>query len=180
MSTKTKPKGPKAYVPPADVNKDGADHDTCVVDRCLDVEPNFRIGGTGRRGAEFLEHSQFFADPRLGGCGANWERSTAQGMAMDAKKGVRSKWPTRSVQVGTHTSIPSNRYRDAYDCAFQKCDCPICGPQWKQGETARCQPECAGHRITYFDFQTYASGVQVLDPVYRVGTDVALSREAVA
>lgn len=127
--------------PPTNPKKDGDFYDTCPKDACIEVEPHFKIGGKSSRGEYYLDHSQYNAHVEKGGCGANWERSTKQGMAQDAKKGIRSKWPTRAALVGKFTDVPSQTYRSRYDCAFQKCACVSCSPLWEAGLVARCSLE---------------------------------------
>lgn len=133
--------GPKP--PPPNPNKEGTHYDVCPVDACVEVDRNMKIGGQDGRGENYLDAAFFNADRSKGGCGSNWVRTTKQGTARNERKGIRSKWPTQDV--GRYTSTPSAAFRSNYDCAFQRCGCPIHTPLWAAGNRLGCNAYCGGH-----------------------------------
>ena len=106
--------------PPAD-KKDGAFYDRCPSDGCLEVDRKYKNGGRDGKGEDYLNWSYFHADPREGGCGTTWTRTTKQGAERDRSRGVNPKWLTRDALVGSFTMAPSEAYRFRYDHAFGKC-----------------------------------------------------------
>lgn len=96
--------------------KDDTYHDRCPNDGCLDVERSFKNGGkTIKKGEEYANWSMYNADPRRGGCGTSWARTTKQGVAEDQSKGVNPKWLTDSAQTGRSFSLPSEQFRENWD-----------------------------------------------------------------
>ena len=100
---------------PINEKKEGAYYDDCGSCGKRDIDRRFKIGGTTGRGAEYLDAAIYHCDPRGGGCGQNWARTTAQGQAVDHARGIRSKWLTRSALRGTAHSAPSERFRSRYE-----------------------------------------------------------------
>lgn len=96
-------------------NTDGEGHDRCPVDNCIDVDRSFKSGGKDGNGEHHLSWEMFSADPRKGGCGTPWTRTTRQGQAADAVRGVQSRFLTRSAQAQRVTSLPSDTFQANYD-----------------------------------------------------------------
>lgn len=95
--------------------KDGEGHDRCPVDGCIDVDRSFKSGGKDGKGEHHLSWEMFSADPRKGGCGVPWTRTTRQGQAADEARGVQSRFLTRSAQAQRTTSIGSDTFRANYE-----------------------------------------------------------------
>lgn len=116
--------------PPANATKDGTFYDRCPEDGCLEADPTYVLGG----GEQFRDASVYFADPRKGGCGTNWSRTTRQGAERDRSRGVNPKWLTQGASLDRYTSLPSERYRRNYDCAFRRCGCALMTDEHRCGE----------------------------------------------
>ena len=101
----------------ANLKKDGEYYDDCINPACgqREVERRFKIGGTAGSDAEFLDASMYSCDPRAGGCGQAWARTTKQGLDFDHARGISPKWLTRSAARGTAHSAPSEQFRANYD-----------------------------------------------------------------
>jgi len=100
--------------------KEGSHYDNCINPACgkRDVERKWKIGGTHAGNGENYLHAAIYGCPKgpgQDGCGASWARTTEQGVAADAAKGVKSKWGTQSAERGRTISVPSDAYRAAYD-----------------------------------------------------------------
>lgn len=117
----------KTTPPPVNPKKSGDYADTCPADGCMEVDRNWKIGGTDKRGEEYLRASMFYADVRKGGCGTSWSRTTKQGVEWDESRGVKSKWRTANADRSTFQLSTSERFRANYDCAFGRCGCPGIG-----------------------------------------------------
>lgn len=104
--------------------KDGEGHDRCPVDGCIEVDSSWRTGGHsqrhGRKDAEYLHWEVFSADPRKGGCGVPWTRTTSQGKAQRDARGLPTGMLTRAAQAGRVMSVPSEAYRANWARAFGK------------------------------------------------------------
>lgn len=112
---------PEAGTVPAsepDYAKDGEYYDRCPFDGCVEVERSYKIGGRDGRGETYLDASIYFSDPRRGGCGRPWSRTTRQGAEQDEERGVPTRWLTRSARRGRSVFIPSERYRENYARIF--------------------------------------------------------------
>lgn len=120
---------PRSGPPPANAAKSGEGYDRCPADGCIEVERSFKHGGRNGRGELYSNWDMFVADPKKGGCGENWTRTTKQGVERDHRRGVNPKWKTRSAERGTYTEIGTPGYRFNYDCAFLKCGCAFCDAQ---------------------------------------------------
>lgn len=101
-------------------SKDGAYYDNCPNESCgkRDVERKWKIGGTNPRNGENHLHAAIYGcptGPGNDGCGATWTRTTVQGVAADASKGVHSKWGTQAAQRARTVSVPSDQFRERYD-----------------------------------------------------------------
>lgn len=102
-------------------SKSGEYYDNCPNEACgkRDIERKWKIGGTNPRNGENHLHAAIYGCPPPGGpnggCGATWTRTTVQGVAADASKGVRSKWGTQAAQRARTVSIPSEQFRANYD-----------------------------------------------------------------
>lgn len=106
----------KNETPPPNPNKDGEYHDRCPKDGCLDVDRIHKNGGTTvQKREEYLNWSMYNADPRQGGCGYSWARTTPQGVREDQAKGVNPKWGTKSAETGRAYSLPTEAFRRGYD-----------------------------------------------------------------
>jgi hypothetical protein len=99
---------------------DGDWYDRCPDDGCVEVEANFRSHGTGTSDLHTSqqEWATFNADRRQGGCGFNWSRTNATGIARDAARGVLSARPTRAAQIERSFSTPSAAYQANYEAIF--------------------------------------------------------------
>lgn len=112
-------KGEEREAPPSS-SKEGDSYDRCPKDACVEVDPMHKIGGIDGRKEEYLHASMYFADPKQGGCGKSWSRTTAQGQEKDRSKGIDSKWPTRTAITGRSYSMPSRQYSDNFERIFGK------------------------------------------------------------
>lgn len=137
--------------PPPASKKDGDFYDRCPSDGCLEVDRSYKKGGTTGRGETYLDWSMYHADPRRGGCGTSWARTTKQGVEWDHKKGIDPKWKTRSAIIGSFQLSTSELYRRNYDCAFQKCGCVVCADLWTSGLRAWCMECLSGAPLTSED-----------------------------
>lgn len=99
---------------------DGVYTDRCPNDGCLDADRQHKFGGKSPRGETYHNWSIFHADPRQGGCGATWSRTTKQGREHDHQRGVNPKHLTREAEVNRAYSMPSASYRDNWARAFGK------------------------------------------------------------
>jgi hypothetical protein len=98
-------------------SKEGTHYDNCPNEACgkRDVERKWKIGGTSQRtGENYLNAAIYGCPPQDGGCGSTWTRTTRQGVAHDATRGVRSKWGTQDVQRDRTVSVPSEQFRANY------------------------------------------------------------------
>lgn len=160
----------KGGPPPPNPTKDGEYSDRCPRDGCIETDRIYKFGGRDGHGEEYLHWSMYAADPRKGGCGENWTRHTKQGVVATQARGINPKWKTKSALLDRYASMPSQRYQDAYDCAFQKCNCPKCSPQWKLGLVARCSAECDGHRFK-FGWYTIVGPAEIFEEIGLATTD---------
>lgn len=98
--------------------KDGVDYDDCVNPDCgeRDVVLRFKSGGRDGHGEEYRDWSIFHCDPRGGGCGTTWERTTKQG----AQRGVAKNYPTPRLTRDADRTIfaPTEAYRSNYSRIF--------------------------------------------------------------
>lgn len=101
---------PTAHTP----SKGGEYYDNCVNPACgrRDVDRIHKAGGKDGRGENHLLWSMFHCDRQHGGCGVSWTRTTPYARPEVVAK---AKWHTRSAQVGTLFSMPSDRYRENFD-----------------------------------------------------------------
>ena len=113
--------------PPPVSSKEGEYYDVCPRDQCLEVDRQFKNGGKDGKGHEYLSWSMYNADPRRGGCGYTWARTTPQGIAKDHAKGIDTKWGTRSAETGRSYSLPSQAYQDGWERIFGSSSCPAEG-----------------------------------------------------
>ena len=111
---------PATTQPKVDPGKSGEYYDRCPLDGCMEVERNHKLGGHDSRGEEHLLWSTYTADPRRGGCGHSWSRTTKQGLARNDTRNRSTAGLTRAADRDVITSVPSQAYRDNYDRAFQK------------------------------------------------------------
>ena len=80
-----------------------------------ETDRNFKSGGRSGRGEEYLNWSMYNCDVRTGGCGSNWTRSTKQGREMyEGVRGQKLRGFTRSAEVDSVHSLPSDRFQDRY------------------------------------------------------------------
>lgn len=135
----------RGKAPPPDPTKDGTHYDRCPEDGCIEVDRDSKIGGRTRKGEDYLDAAFYHADRQLGGCGANWVRTTKQGTARNHKRGVNAKWPTRAALVNQYIDVPSTAYRDNYDCAFGKCTHEPCEAARAARRSGQCSPGCQAH-----------------------------------
>lgn len=106
----------KQETPKADPSKSGEYYDRCPHDGCLEVDRKYKNGGrTIGKGEEYLNWSMYNADPRKGGCGYTWARTTPQGVAEDRSRGVNPKWGTASAERGRSYSLPTDQFRENFD-----------------------------------------------------------------
>ena len=105
--------------PPVNAKKDGDYYDTCPNDGCLETDAAHRNEGL-RPGPREAQHdwSIFNADPRKGGCGFTWTRTSGTGVQRDHGLGRESRWKTRSAGRESFVSVPSDAFRDNYERAF--------------------------------------------------------------
>jgi hypothetical protein len=105
--------------PPANSKKDGDYYDTCPNDGCIETDAAHRNEGL-RPGPRESVHdwSIFNADPRKGGCGFTWTRTTSTGTVRDHALGRESRWKTRSAGQERYVSVPSDAFRDNYERIF--------------------------------------------------------------
>lgn len=105
--------------PPVNPHKDGDYYDTCPNDGCLEVDAAHRSEGS-QAGVRESHHdwSIFNADPRQGGCGFTWTRTSSPGVDRDHRLGRESRWRTRSAGKETFVSAPSDAFRDNYEMIF--------------------------------------------------------------
>lgn len=97
--------------------KDGSHYDNCINPECgkRDVDRKWKIGGSNpRNGEQHLHAAIYGCPPQDGGCGSTWTRTTPQGVAADAAKGVHSKWGTQAAQRARTVSIPSDQFRERW------------------------------------------------------------------
>jgi hypothetical protein len=106
----------KDATPPPVAGKDGEYYDRCPSDGCVEVDRVHKNGGrTLRTGEEYLNWSMFNADPRKGGCGYSWARTTKQGQREDQERNINPKWLTGSAQAGRSYSLPTEQFRDNFE-----------------------------------------------------------------
>lgn len=100
--------------------KDGDYYDRCPADGCLEVDAAHRSEGTGHGHdvEQYHDWSIFNADPRAGGCGATWTRTTTTGQRRDAARGISSLNLTASAGKERYVSVPSPAFADAYERIF--------------------------------------------------------------
>lgn len=99
------------------MSKDGDYYDRCPHDGCLEVDASHRSEGNNAGAREMVhDWSIFQADPRAGGCGATWTRTTRTGQLRDEKRGVKSLNLTAGAQRSF--SLPSEQYRSNYEAIF--------------------------------------------------------------
>ena len=101
--------------------KTGEFYDSCP--SCgTERERTAKHGGVDTTGETYLNWSMYNCNPMQGGCGSNWTRTTPQGVARDAQRGVQSRWHTQSAGTARFTSVPSDAYRANFDRAFGRPD----------------------------------------------------------
>jgi len=99
------------------MSKDGDYYDRCPHDGCLEVDASHRSEGNNAGAREqFHDWSIFQANPRDGGCGATWTRTTTTGARKDEARGVKSLNLTASAN--RYVSMPSEQYRSNYEAIF--------------------------------------------------------------
>lgn len=105
--------------PAVNPHKDGDYYDSCPHDGCMEVDALHRSEGnlSGPR-EKFHDWSIFNADPRKGGCGFTWTRTSSTGVQRDEARGVSSRWRTRSAGSERFLSAPTDAYRDKYEAIF--------------------------------------------------------------
>lgn len=54
-------------------------------------------------------------DQREGGCGANWTRTTKEGLKHNEQVNQQTKWLSASADVGRVHSLPTAAYQRGYD-----------------------------------------------------------------
>lgn len=94
---------------------DGLDYSRCPVDGCQEVDLRFKNGGQDGKQHEYRDWQIFSADPRKGGCGASWSTATRQGYEARTEKGQPTRGLTRSAEVDSTQSVPSQRFMTNYE-----------------------------------------------------------------
>lgn len=108
---------------------DGVWTDRCPNDGCLEVDRQHKMGGKSPRGEVYHNWSIFHANPREGGCGATWSRTSKQGRAYDESHGVRSKHLTPEAVANREYSVPSAAYSANWALAFGQADDAVAAEQ---------------------------------------------------
>ena len=104
--------------PPVNARKDGDYYDTCPHDGCMEVDALHRSEGNLSGDRETVhDWSIFNADPRRGGCGFTWTRTTNTGARRDQALGREPRWRTRTAS-GTSMSVPSPQFSANYEAIF--------------------------------------------------------------
>lgn len=108
----------RPYEVRADVG--GVDHDTCPNPNCgkVGIEPTDRIGVSGDGMAGSPDGMIYYCDPRDGGSGDSWTRSSKDIIEQRTRKGLATKNPTGTATRGTYVSTPSEAFRANYERAF--------------------------------------------------------------
>lgn len=98
---------------PVSGSKSGEGHDNC---RCCGKESDAFYANSQGRGAQ--ENTEFFlynCDPKAGGCGSSWDRTTSQGAERNERRGQRTKRLTQGAQRMIMTPGISRAYARGYD-----------------------------------------------------------------
>lgn len=97
---------------PLDSHREGDGFDRCPVDGCIETEAFFHT--------PVMPRYMFSADPRKGGCGALWNRNTAQAAQFqhDHRHNDLNGRMTHSAEVGRVISIPSKKFSSEYARIF--------------------------------------------------------------
>lgn len=99
--------------------KEGTDYDRCPVDGCIEVEKSWNTGGFSRKGGERRDEYKmwevYHADPRKGGCGTPWTRTTRQGLQMRQAQGKPVGMLTRAAAANRVVSVPSEAFKRGYE-----------------------------------------------------------------
>lgn len=92
---------------------DGDFYDRC--NRCdTEAEASHRSEGVGETGASHHEWSVYSCDPRAGGCGNAWSKTTRQGLEKREAQGAPTQGLTASAETQRAMSLPSERYKANY------------------------------------------------------------------
>jgi len=105
--------------PPANGHKDGDYYDRCPLDGCLEVDAEHRSEGSqaGPREA-YHDWSIYHANPKQGGCGYTWTRTTSTGAERDHKLGREPRWLTSAAGRARFVSAPTEAFRSKYEAIF--------------------------------------------------------------
>lgn len=100
--------------------KGGDGHSRCPEDGCIEIDRRFKIGGQDSKGETYLDAEIYHADPKAGGCGANWSADTKQGAERQRAKGREPRWLAEDAATNRTTSLPpqSEAYAEGYRRAF--------------------------------------------------------------
>lgn len=92
----------------------------CPRDQCIEVERQFKHGGTTiKKGEKYLNWEMYNADRKQGGCGTSWTVDTPQGVQEAEQQGrAKPRWVNEAAATGRSYSMPSEAFSDAYERIF--------------------------------------------------------------